>query len=163
MSKKKSKPAARKAPTKAAKNVVKKKAVKKKAVKKKAVKKTAAKRSAPASRATATLTAAPARRTKTATIFIFKTDKGTRIRTSPQRLYANPGDAVEFNVVNMIDDDEVPVTIVFPDGGPWGKDPFEIRNWDRKPTGDAPLGRFKYTITALDAEEDPEIELPDGM
>ncbi|MDP2389830.1 MAG: hypothetical protein Q8N52_05830, partial [Acidobacteriota bacterium] len=30
------------------------------------------------------------------TIFIFKTGSGTRIRTSPQRLYANPGDSVEF-------------------------------------------------------------------
>lgn len=147
MSKKKSKPAARKAP--------------KKAVKKKTVKGKASKRPASASRASLA-GAAPARRTKTATIFIFKTESGTRIRTSPQRLYANPGDAVEFNVVNLIDDTEVPVTIVFPGGGPWGKDPFEIRNWDRKPTGDAPLGRFKYTITALGAEEDPEVELPDG-
>ena len=143
----------------------KKKALKKVAKKapKKAVKRKAAKKSASKARATASLAAvAPARRTKTATIFIFKTEGGTRIRTSPQRLYANPGDSVEFNVVNMIDDSEVPVTIVFPGGGPWGKVPFEIRNWDRKPTGDAPLGRFKYTITALDAEEDPEIELPDG-
>ncbi|MDP2320003.1 MAG: hypothetical protein Q8O42_11785 [Acidobacteriota bacterium] len=102
-------------------------------------------------------------RTKTVTIFIFKTGSGTRIRTSPQRLYANPGDAVEFNVVNLIDDDSnVPVKIVFPGGGPWGKEPFEIRNWERKATGEAPLGRYKYTITALDAEEDPELELPDG-
>lgn len=102
-------------------------------------------------------------RTKTATIFIFKTASGVRIRTSPQRLYANPGDHIEFNVVNLIDDNsDVPVNIVFPGGGPWGKEPFSLRNWERKPTGEAPLGRFKYTITALDAEEDPEIELPDG-
>ena len=148
MSKKKGKSGAKKAPKKAP---------------KKAVKKKAAKKSASVSRATARLArVAPARRTKTSTIFIFKTEGGTRIRTSPQRLYANPGDSVEFNVVNLIDDSEVPVTIEFPGGGPWGKDPFEIRSWDRKPTGDAPLGRFKYTIRALDAEEDPELELPDG-
>lgn len=148
MSKKKAKKPAKKAPKKPA---------------KKAARKKPAKKSASASRATARLTGvAPARRTRTSTIFIFKTESGIRIRTSPQRLYANPGDAVEFNVVNMIDDSEVPVSIVFPGGGPWGKDPFEIRNWERKPTGDAPLGRYKYTITALGAEEDPEIELPDG-
>lgn len=149
MSKKKSKPVAKKAPKKAA---------------KKAVKKKAAKKSAPKARVSAARLAVPERtpRTKTANIFIFKTDKGVKIRTSPQRLYANPGDHVEFNVVNMIDDSDAPVTIEFPGGGPWGKDPFEIRSWDRKPLIDAPIGRFKYTVRGLGAEEDPEVEIPDG-
>jgi hypothetical protein len=149
MSKKKGKPAAKKAP--------------KKAVKKTVVKKKAANKSASRVRASATLAAPEGTpRTKTANIFIFKTDKGVRIRTSPQRLYANPGDHVEFNVVNMIDDSDAPVTIDFPGGGPWGKDPFEIRSWGRKPLLDAPQGRFKYTVRGLGAEEDPEIEIPDG-
>jgi hypothetical protein len=128
---------------------------------KKAAKKKAAKTSAAKARPSARLAAAPSRRTKTATIFIFKTESGTRIRTSPQRLYANPGDAVEFNVVNMIDDSDVPVTIEFPGGGPWGKEPFQVRSWERKPLGDAPAGRSKYTVSALDAQEDPEVEIPD--
>jgi hypothetical protein len=150
MSKKKSKPAAKKAPKKAA----------KKAVKKKAAKKPAAK-----ARLSAASLAAPERtpRTKTANIFIFKTDKGVKIRTSPQRLYANPGDHVEFNVVNMIDDSEAPVTIEFPGGGPWGKEPFAINSWERKPLLDPSAGRFKFTVRGLGAEEDPELEIPDGM
>lgn len=101
-------------------------------------------------------------RTKTANIFIFKNASGeTKIRTSPQRLFANPGDRVEFNVVNMIDDSDVPVTITFDGGGPWGKG-FDFTNWVRKGLADAPLGRFKYTVSALGTNEDPEIELPDG-
>ena len=154
MSKKKSKQAAKKAPKKTPKKAV-----------KKVVKKKAAKKSASTARVSAASLAAPERtpRTKTANVFIFKTDSGIKIRTSPQRLYANPGDHVEFNVVNMVDDSEAPVTIEFPGGGPWGKDPFEIRSWGRKPLINAPAGRFKYTVRALGVEEDPELELPDGM
>jgi hypothetical protein len=153
MSKKKGKPAARKAP---------KKAAKKKAAKKSMASKPVAKKSVSESRPTPRLAgAAPSRRTKTATIMIFQTSTGTKIRTSPQRLYANPGDHIEFNVVNMIDDSEVEATIEFCDGGPWGKDPFHIRNWDRKPVGEASHGRFKYCIKALGVEEDPEVEIPE--
>jgi hypothetical protein len=152
---KKSKPAATKAP---------KKAAPQKKFAKKAPKTKMKTKSVAASRETSQLPPPPlpTRRNKTATIMIFKTGTGTKIRTSPQRIYANRGDHVEFNIVNMIDDTEVPVTIEFPGGGPWGKEPFEIRNWERKPLGDADHGRFKYTIRALDAEEDPEIELPEG-
>jgi hypothetical protein len=107
-------------------------------------------------------TPSPSARTKTATIMIFRTDRGTTIRTTPQRLYANRGDHVEFNIVNMIDGTDVPVTIEFPGGGPWGKAPFEIRNWERKSLAGATDGRFKYTVRALGAEEDPEVELPEG-
>lgn len=143
---KKGKVVAKKAPKKAVKKVAKKAVV----------------RGASKSRTASLAPAVPSKRTKTATIFIFNTGTGPKIRTSPQRLYANPGDHVEFNIVNMIDDSEVAATIVFPGGGPWGDKPFEIRNWDRKPTTDSPLGRFKYTITAMGAEEDPEVELPEG-
>lgn len=154
MSKKKSKPAAKKAPKKAAKKAV-----------KKVAKKKVAKKSASKARVSAASLAAPERtpRTKIANIFIFKTDKGVKIRTSPQRLYANPGDHVEFNVVNMIDDSEAPVTIEFPGGGPWGKEPFAINSWERKPLLDPSAGRFKFTVRGLGAEEDPELEIPDGM
>ena len=132
----------------------------KKVVKK--VAKKAVKRTASSALAVSTLAVSPSKRTKTATIFIFNTGGGTKIRTSPQRLYCNPGDAVEFNIVNMVDDSDAPVTIVFPEGGPWGKEPFQVRNFDRKPTGDVPPGRFKYTITAMGAEEDPEVEMPES-
>ena len=101
-------------------------------------------------------------RTIIATIVLFRTERGNRIRTSPQRLYANPGDHVEWNVVNLIDGSDVPVTISWPDGGPWGKAPIEIRSWERKPFGNAPAGRYKYVVTAMGAQEDPEIELPEG-
>jgi hypothetical protein len=158
MSKKKSKPAAKKAPKKATKKAP------MKAVKKKAPKKAAPKKSASKARLSVASLAAPERtpRTKTANIFIFQTGAGVKIRTSPQRLYANPGDHVEFNVVNMVDDSDTPVMIEFPEGGPWGKDPFEIRSWGRKPLVNAPIGRFKYTVRGCGFEEDPEIELPDG-
>jgi hypothetical protein len=134
----------------------------KKPLKKKTAKKAARR---PASRALMSASAAAPEstpRVKTVTIFIFRNAAGaTKIRTSPQRVYANPGDSVEFNTVNMIDDSDVPVTITFNGEGPWGKG-FEFRNWERKGLLDAPLGRFKYTVSAMGAEEDPEVELPDG-
>lgn len=146
MSKKKSKPAARKAPKKAP----------------KAPKQAAKKKSASKSRATAQLSGAEATgRTLTVTIFLFRTGHGNRIRTSPQRLYANPGDHVEWNVVNLIDGSDVPVTITWPEGGPWGKEPIGIRSWERKALGSM-AGRFKYVVSALDAQEDPEIEMPEA-
>mgnify|MGYP006277929727 FL=1 len=149
MSKKKGK-----APKKAVKKVATKKPAKKAA--KKAVKRASSMRES-------VIAIAPSPRTKTVTIFVFESRGVTRIRTSPQRVYANPGDHVEFNVVNMIDDTHPEVTITFPGGGPWGKEPFAIRDWNRKPVdGNAPMGRFKYTIAAMGAIEDPEIELPEG-
>jgi hypothetical protein len=100
-------------------------------------------------------------RTLTVTIFLFRTGNDTKIRTSPQRLYANPGDHVEWNVVNLIDGADVPVTISWPATGPWGKEPIQIRGWHRQPFGES-SGRFKYVVSALDAQEDPEIEIPEG-
>lgn len=148
MSKKKSKPAAKKAPKTAPKKAS-----------KKVVKKSVAKsRSSARLAATATATGS---RTLNVTIFLFRTANGNRIRTSPQRLYANPGDHVEWNVVNLIDGSDVPVTITWPESGPWGKDPIQIRSWGRMAFGDT-AGRFKYVVSALDAQEDPEIEIPEG-
>ena len=142
MSKKKGKPAARKAPNKAV---------------KKSVKKSAAR-----SAASARTLAEPTGRTSQITIFLFRTGNGNKIRTSPQRLYANPGDFIEWTVVNLIDGSDVPVTLTWPEQGPWGKDPIEIKGWTRMPFGDGPSGRFKFVVSALDVQEDPEIELPDG-
>lgn len=138
MSKKKVKPTPRKAPMK------------------KPVRKSAAK-----ARPSARLSAETGGRTVTATIFIYRTGSGNRIRTSPQRLYANPGDRVDWTVVNLIDGSDVPVTLTWPDGGPWGKEPIAIRSWDRKPLDGAAAGRYKYVVSALDAQEDPEVEIPD--
>jgi hypothetical protein len=144
MSKKKGKVAVKKAPKKAPKKVVKKATVR---------------------RAAARLTAAAEEKGRTlhVTIFISKTDRGTSIRTAPKTLFANPGDFVAWTVVNLIDgDNDVPVTLSWPEPGPWGKDPIQVRNYTRKAFGTAPAGNFKYVVSALGAEEDPELELPDG-
>lgn len=135
----------------------------KKAPKKKAAPKKSAKRSVSKSRTGARLAGAAATgRTLHTTIFLFRTGNGNKIRTSPQRLYANPGDFIEWTVVNLIDGSDVPVTLTWPEQGPWGKDPIEIKGWTRMPFGDAPSGRFKFVVSALDVQEDPEVEVPDG-
>jgi hypothetical protein len=131
-----------------------------KAAPKKAPMKKAAKTSAAKSRRPGRL-ASDNGRTVQATIFIFRTGQGHRIRTSPQRLYANPGDRIEWTVVNMVDGSDLPVTITWPNGGPWGKEAIEFRGSDRQPVPGG-SGRFKYVVRALDAQEDPEIEIPDG-
>ena len=142
MSKKKGKPAARKAPAK---------------------RRQAARRPAAKSRGLRlTLTAGESRgRTVYATIHIFSTGDGTRIRTAPQRILANPGDRIEWTVVNMVDGSDVPVTITWPTAGPWGKEPIEFRSSARKVLAAGATGRFKYVVSALDAQEDPEIDIPD--
>lgn len=113
-----------------------------------------------ASRSTATLTAATGR-TSPVTIFIYRTANGNRIRTSPQRAYAGPGH-LEWTVVNLIDGSNVPVTITWPNGGPWGKEPIDIRDgMVRLSCAAAAAGRFKYVVRALDAQEDPEVEIPE--
>lgn len=152
MSKKKSKPAAKKPPMK--------KAAPKKTAPKKAAKKSVS--SARTGARLASTAAAATGRTLHTTIFLFRTGNGNRIRTAPQRLFANPGDFAEWTVVNLIDGSDVPVTLTWPEGGPWGKEPIEIRGWERKAFGDAPAGVFKFVVSALDYQEDPEVELPDG-
>lgn len=136
MSKKKGKPAAKKAP------------------KKKAVKK-----SSPKVRPSARLAGAPAGLTSQVTIFLFRTGHGNKIRTAPQRAYAGPGH-IEWTVVNLIDGSDAPVTITWPGGGPWGKEPIEIRSMARLNCDDVAPGRYKYVVSAFDAQEDPEIEFP---
>jgi hypothetical protein len=142
MSKKKGKPAARKAPIKRSQ---------------------AARRPAAKSRGLrlALTNGESSGRTVYATIYIFRTGQGTRIRTSPQRIFANPGDRIEWTVVNMVDGSEVPVTITWPTSGPWGKEPIEFRSSERKALAAGASGRFKYVVSALDAQEDPEIDIPD--
>ena len=100
-------------------------------------------------------------RTVYATIYIYSTGDGTRIRTAPQRIFANPGDGIEWTVVNMVDGTDVPVTISWPTPGPWGKDPIEFRSSNRKALGAPASGRFKYVVSAFDVQEDPEIDIPD--
>jgi plastocyanin len=135
------------------------KAAPKKASKKKAVSKPAA-RARVATRAT-TKAAADSGRTVNATIFIYRTNSGNKIRTAPQKLYANPGDRIEWTVVNMVDGSDVPVTISWPGEGPWGKGPIEFRSSERKALEGAAAGSYKYVVSALDAKEDPEVEIPD--
>jgi len=99
-------------------------------------------------------------RTSQATIFLFRTGHGNKIRTAPQRAYAGPGH-IEWTVVNLIDGSDVPVTITWPDGGPWGKAPIEIRSMVRLNCDGVAPGRYKYVVSAFDAQEDPELEIPD--
>jgi hypothetical protein len=100
-------------------------------------------------------------RTAQATIVIFRTGQGTRIRTAPQRLYAGPG-AIEWTVLNLVDGTNVPVTLTWPNGGPWGNQPIEIRDgMSRISLEGAKEGRFKYVVSALGATEDPEVEIPE--
>ena len=100
-------------------------------------------------------------RTVTGTIFIYRTSSGNKIRTTPQKMFANPGDHVAWSVVNLVDGSDVPVTITWPQGGPWGKEPLAFRSSDRRSLSGTSTGRFKYVVSALDAQEDPELEIPD--
>ena len=130
------------------------------AAKKPARKTTPARRTTRTAVATAT-TAATTGRTAQATIVIFRTGQGTKIRTTPQRLYAGPG-AIEWTVLNLVDGTNVPVTLTWPNGGPWGNQPVEIRDGMTVVSLDgAKEGRFKYVVSALGATEDPEVEIPE--
>ena len=128
----------------------------------KAPKKAAARRSAARPRAAALAAGDSGGRTVYGTIFIYRTGSGNKIRTTPQRIYANPGDRIEWSVVNMVDGSDVPITITWPESGPWGKEPISFRSSDRKAlTASTSEGRFKYVVSALDAQEDSEVEIPD--
>ena len=127
-----------------------------------APKKAAARRSAARPRGASAASGGSGGRTVSGTIFIYRTATGNKIRTTPQRLYANPGDRIEWSVVNLVDGSDVPVTITWPEAGPWGKEPISFRSCDRKAlTAGGSEGRFKYVVSALDAQEDPELEIPD--
>ncbi len=100
--------------------------------------------------------------TSQVTIFVFRTGAGNKIRTAPQRAYAGPG-SIEWTIVNLVDGSDIPATLSWPgaNGGPWGKEPIEIRGGRLNkaiPAGVA--GTFKYIVRALDAQEDPEVEIP---
>lgn len=125
-----------------------------------APKKAPTKKAASRPKARATAGAASSGSTRQATIFIYRTGSGNKIRTSPQKLFANPGDRIEWSVVNLVDGSEVPVTISWPDGSPFGGGPITFKSVDRVAL-EASQGRFKYVVSALDAKEDPEIEIPD--
>jgi hypothetical protein len=141
MSKKKGKSVARKAPRKTA-------------------PRTTATKPAPAKRATFGTTSTGGR-TAQATIFIFRTPSGTKIRTAPQRVFAGPG-YIEWTVVNLVDGSNVPVTLTWPNGGPLGKEPIEVRDGMIRVSLDgAATGVFKYVVRGLDAVEDPEVEIPE--
>ena len=139
MSKKKGKSAARKAPKKAA--------------------ATRAKASRRSTESAATAYTAPGR-TSQVTVFIFRTSQGNKIRTAPQLAFAGPGH-VEWTVVNLVDGSDVPVTITWPDGGPWGKEPLSVHGMCRQSVDGAAPGKYKYVVSALDAKEDPELEIPE--
>ena len=128
---------------------------------KKAPKKAAARKPAARSRTASLAGGESGGRTVTGTIFIYRTGQGNKIRTTPQRMFANPGDRIEWSVVNLVDGSDVPVTITWPEGGPWGKEPVSFRSNDRKALSSEAKGRFKYVVSALDAQEDPELEIPD--
>ena len=142
MSKKKGKPAARKAPGKRGKTALRPSAKLRSSLRASAV-------------------SSGGGRTVYATIYIFKTGSGVRIRTAPQTISANPGDRIDWTVVNMVDGSDVPVTLTWPTTGPWGKEPVEFRSSDRKALAAGVSGRFKYVVSALGAQEDPEIDIPD--
>jgi hypothetical protein len=129
---------------------------------KKAVKK-AAKR-APARKLAVSRMAAPVptKRTAAATIFIYETPGGMRVRTSPQLLTAGPG-YIEWTVVNLSGDDMPDVEISWPDGSPWGGAPIPIQGGNtRKSLDGAKPGRFKYNVNCNGFCEDPEIEWPEN-
>jgi hypothetical protein len=131
-----------------------------KAAPKKAPKKKAAARPAARTRATASTAAASSGTTRQATIFIYRTGSGNKIRTSPQKMFANPGDRIEWSVVNLVDGSDVPVTISWPGPSPFRAGPITFKGADRLALT-ATGGTFKYVVSALDATEDPEIEIPD--
>ena len=100
--------------------------------------------------------------TSQVTIFVFRTGAGNKIRTVPQRAKAGPG-SIEWTIVNLVDGTDIPATLSWPgpSGGPWGKEPIDIREGRvNKVIPAGVTGTFKYVVRALDAEEDPEVEIP---
>ena len=95
------------------------------------------------------------------TIFLFRTNSGNKIRTSPQRAYANADGYFEWTVVNMVDGTDVPVRLTWPEGSPFARESVEFKSWQRESVSGIKPGRYKYVVHALDATEDPEIEIPD--
>lgn len=132
----------------------------KKAVKKKAAKKAKKPIRRILSKALAAISP-PINRTAAATIFAYKVDGVSRVRTSPQRLGAGPG-FLEWTVVNLESDEPVDVQITWPKGSPWGGDaPITIKGGNiRMSLEGAKNGVYKYNVTVNGYTEDPEIEIP---
>jgi hypothetical protein len=103
----------------------------------------------------------PSRRTAAATIFLYKVDGQTRVRTSPQLLSAGPGN-IEWTVVNLSSDEPVEVDIVWQKESPWGgTQPIRIQNGNyRRSLDDAKNGHYKYNVMCDGFCEDPEVEIP---
>ena len=142
MTKKKGKPAARKAATKKP-------------------QKAAPARTRPRSAATTAANSANGAggTTSQITIFLFRTGSGIKIRTTPQRAYAGPG-FVEWTVVNMVDGSDVPVRLTWPDGSPWPQESIEVKSRERLSAEGVKAGVYKYVVHAYGTMEDPEIEFP---
>jgi hypothetical protein len=137
----------------------------KKKLAKKAVKKVVKKGGSKAVRSTRGVKASrlpdPANRTAAATIFVYETAEGLRVRTSPQLLSCPPG-YVEWTVVNLTSGEMPDVDISWPEGSPWGGAPIPIRGGnERKSLAGAREGRFKYNVTCKGYTEDPEIVFPE--
>lgn len=113
----------------------------------------------PAARRTTQSTSGTGGTTSQITIFVFRTNNGIKIRTSPQRAYAGPGH-VEWTVVNMVDGTDVPVRLTWPDGSPWAQESIEVKSWHRESADGVKPGVYKYVVHAYDTSEDPEIEFP---
>lgn len=118
-------------------------------------------RRAGTSQRSAAATAIENNRTFGATIFLYRTGADLRLRTAPQRLTAGPG-YVEWTVVNLASGDAVNGEITWPKGSPWGGDrSIPIRDGHARVSLEgAANGRFKYSIMANGASEDPEVEIP---
>jgi hypothetical protein len=133
---------------------------KKKAAKKKTVKRAAGRKPAKKAVRRSALAAAPSERTAAATIFVYDTGQGTRVRTSPQLLTASDG-WVEWTVVNLTSGPMPDVDITWVDGSPWGGAPIKVCEGNcRKDILNGNKGRFKYNVTCNGYTEDPEIEYP---
>lgn len=133
-----------------------------KKAKKKVMKKPVARRAARTVRAARMVKAAPpgGRATNSATIFVYDTGGGVRVRTSPQLLSCAPG-YVEWTVVNLTSGPMPDVDITWQKDGPWGGVPIPIRGGSaRLSLQGANEGRFKYNVSCGGYTEDPEVEYP---
>lgn len=105
---------------------------------------------------------AQSKRTSAATIFVYDTGGGIRVRTSPQLLTCAQG-FVEWTVVNLTSGPMPDVDITWQAGGPWGGVPIPVRGGNaRLSLQGAQAGRFKYNVTCGGYTEDPEIEYPEN-
>ena len=133
-----------------------------KKVKKKVAKKAAKKTVKKAVKGVARRAAAQSKRTSAATIFVYDTGGGIRVRTSPQLLTCGDG-FVEWTVVNLTSGPMPDVDITWKAGSPWGGVPIPVRGGNARLSLQAgQQGRFKYDVTCGGYTEDPELEYPEN-